>query len=154
MEQATEVYSSYGQWKNQQVFQLPAGYQKNVRMMSYEFLSPSGDCFRICIFNAVSDASVYGESGSAEIETLKLDKFEEVISVRDGGVNTIYTWREIEEIRTIHPEKFGSQTRPKNNMLDWASESDAEVLSWQSFTISSETMSVDELLEILKSINL
>ncbi|MEG0899702.1 MAG: hypothetical protein RSF40_08350 [Oscillospiraceae bacterium] len=152
LKKAKEVFSAFGEWKNQQVFQLPDDYDKNVRMMSYEFQSPAGNNFRICASNAISDSSVYGGSANAIIEPLKLDGFESVVFVRDGGENTIHSWRKTKQIKTVNPEEFGKKSRPKDNIIDSLPLYDADVLAWQSFDISSKTMSKDELLDILKSV--
>lgn len=153
-EKAKEVYSEYGEWKNQQVFQLSDGYDKNVRMMSYSFNAPTGDEFRIVAFNAYSSSEVYGGSGNAVIEELAPEGFERVTYVSDLGENVIHTWRKIPPIQTVNPESIGKDKRPSGNMIDIMQRPPADLLAWQSFDIYSKTLTKDELVQLVRSIDL
>ena len=148
------LYSSFGDTSEEMLFQLPDGYDKYVRGTHIEFITPSGDELVFTSHLATSSVQAYGGSGSAIIEQLDLEGFSEAVYVYDYGTADLYCWKETPAVNTVELEAFGRGKLPEGSLLEKHGGITAETYSWQSYCVSSKDMSRDELIEIMKSINI
>lgn len=147
------IYSYFGQWKNQQVFSLPEGYDKFVELMNFSLETPDGKEFAFVSHLARTDSQVYGSGGSSIIEQLEVEGYESVVFVSDDGWNQLYAWRKIPPIQSVSPFAFGKKERPENNMIDMLFDEDT-VYEWQQYRFDSESLTKEALLQLLCSIDL
>ena len=147
------LYSSFGQWKNQQVFLLPDGYETCIELMNLELETPDGKAFHFVSHLAATDAQIYGNGGSSVIEQLDMDGYENVVFVSDDGWNQLYAWRKIPAIESVDPLAFGEKQRPEGNILDVPAREDV-VYQWQQYCFHSESLTKEELVGLLGSIDL
>lgn len=148
------IYSLFGSKNEEMLFQLPEGYDKNIRGTHIEFITPSGDELLFTSHLATSSVQAYGGSGSAIIEQLDLEGFSEAVYVYDYGTADLYCWKETPAVNTVELEAFGRGKLPEGSLLEKRGSVPAETYSWQSYCVSSKDMSRDELIEIMKSINI
>ncbi len=151
LKDAKLLYSYFGEWKNEQLFSMPEGYERYIDSMYLRLVSPTGDELTFSSHLAWTDSQVYGSGGNSIIEKLEIDGYNSVVFVSDDGFNQIYAWKKIPKINTIDSLAFGEKDRPQGNLLDKAHRED-RVYEWQQYSFTSNTITKQELILLLKSI--
>ncbi|MEG1874009.1 MAG: hypothetical protein RR185_00445 [Angelakisella sp.] len=153
LKKAKVQYSNFGEWKGQQLISLPEGYDKYIALMNVQLETPEGK--ELCFFSHIeaSNSQVYGGSDSSIIEALEVDGYHSVVFVSDNGWNQLYAWRKIPTIQSIDFLEFGEKERPSGNLLD-ACRRENTVYQWQQYSFDSHSLSKEELLQLLYSIDL
>ncbi len=147
-EKAVETFVSDGHMY--QCYQLPDSVTDNIRYAGATFVNSDGD--EISFFGDICEvvASGIGAEADVKVEFTEIEGFEKVICLSDSKKNYCMAYRHIEPIKYVSEFNIGNEERAEMYGVELLDMGSGEFCV-ESYSVDSETVSMDELLKILES---
>lgn len=134
-----------------QCYQMPDSITDNIGYIGAVFSNGSGEEISITASLSETLTDGIGAKPDVKVSFAEIDGFEKVICLTDSKQNYCMAYRCIEPIENIAFDNIGNEERAAMHGVEVLSFGDSE-LCVEEYSVSSETVCMEELLKILESL--